>query len=273
MRRSIAARLDRERGRARMQRRGSRCGDARHQRRRHRERALHRRVVQPAVLETADPVDARLGQGEVELVVVAGHRLHRSDQVAVRVVEAEAVVDVDRGDVEAHARPGRHLVRLQATRRTGRRSPSRPSARTRHRSRRAGRTARSRPRPRRSRPAAQATACAASSRRRVRVRIRPPSPPARRSRRTPSRAAARARRRRRRSRSADHRSGHSPGYTEPERRSSRGDLCEQQPPLARLPRLRTTADTFLQQQGPCIVLRSLRPRCAPHVDAPPAISV
>ena len=65
----------------------------------HRERTLHRRVVQPAILEATDPVDARHGQGEVELVVVAGHRLHRPDQMTVRVVQAEAVVDIDRGDV------------------------------------------------------------------------------------------------------------------------------------------------------------------------------
>ena len=135
-----------------------------HQRACHRERALHRRVVEPAQLETADPVDARLAQGQVELVVVAGHRLHRADQVPVRVIEAEAVVDVDRGDVETdlRRRPGRGPGR--ATRRTGRRSPSRPSARPRRRSRRADRTARSRPRARRSRAGGRASACATSSR-------------------------------------------------------------------------------------------------------------
>src|SRR5438094_6678018 len=68
-------------------------------------------MVQPAELETTDLVDAGLRQVEVELVVVSGHRLHGPDQMAVRIVEAEAVVDIDGGDVKADVAAGRHPVR------------------------------------------------------------------------------------------------------------------------------------------------------------------
>ena len=78
---------------------------------RHRERALHRRVVQAAELEATDPIDPDFAQCQIELVVVPRHRLHRADQMAVWVVKAETVVDVDRADVKTNRRSGRHPVR------------------------------------------------------------------------------------------------------------------------------------------------------------------
>ena len=106
---------------ARMQDSGGLCGAGFHQ------RGVTVKVLcivewlSAAELEAPDPVDAGLGQSQVELVVVAGHRLHRADQVTVRVVEAEAVVDVDGDDVEADRRSGAALDPATATRRTGRR--------------------------------------------------------------------------------------------------------------------------------------------------------
>src|SRR5574340_1812801 len=67
-------------------------------------------VGKAAVLHAEDLVGAYLGEDEPQLVEVAGHGLRLADRAHVRVVNAEAVVDVRTGDMELHGAADGDLV-------------------------------------------------------------------------------------------------------------------------------------------------------------------